>query len=86
MLSPDDALPPERDMADEFNVSRITIRQGAGRPGQRGSADAPPGRRDLRRRAGREELLQTDLLHRRHDLARAHAAQRVDQRACEGQP
>ena len=27
ILSPDDALPPERDMADEFNVSRITIRK-----------------------------------------------------------
>ena len=27
VLSPDDALPPERDMADDFNVSRITVRK-----------------------------------------------------------
>ena len=27
VLAPDDALPPERDMADEFNVSRIPVRK-----------------------------------------------------------
>ncbi len=27
MLSPDDALPPERDMAEDFSVSRITVRK-----------------------------------------------------------
>jgi len=27
VLGPDDALPPERDLADDFNVSRITVRK-----------------------------------------------------------
>ena len=27
LLGPDDALPPERDLADEFHVSRITVRK-----------------------------------------------------------
>lgn len=27
VLAPDDALPPERDMAEEFNISRITVRK-----------------------------------------------------------
>lgn len=27
VLAPDDALPAERDMADEFNISRITVRK-----------------------------------------------------------
>ncbi len=27
MLSPDDALPPERDLAEQFSVSRITVRK-----------------------------------------------------------
>ena len=27
VLAPDDALPPERDLADEFGVSRITVRK-----------------------------------------------------------
>src|SRR5579862_8569605 len=27
MLAPDDALPPERDLAEEFSISRITVRK-----------------------------------------------------------
>ena len=78
-LAADEALPPERDLAEEFGVSRITVRKALDALVERGPADPPPGRRHLRAGAGREELLQAVVLHRGHDLARPPAGERLAQ-------
>ena len=74
-LASDSPLPPERDIASELGVSRITVRKALDALVERGAADAAPRRRHVcgasRGSARREELLQALLLLRGHDLARA---------------
>ena len=75
ILGDDDALPPERDLAGEFGISRITVRKAIDGLVERRPAGAPPGLGHIRARASREEFLDADVLLGGHARARAHAAQ-----------
>ena len=69
--------PPERDLATDFDVSRITVRKAIDGLVERRAAGAPPGLGQFRARARREELREAHLVLRGHARARPHPAQRV---------
>ena len=77
VIGPDDALPPERDLAETARCFAHHGAQGHRRTGGRRPADTQAGFRHLRQQPRREELREAHLVLRGHARARPRATQRV---------
>jgi GntR family transcriptional regulator len=79
VYGPAEALPAERQLAAELDISRITVRKAIDGLVEEGLLVRRAGLGQFHQHPHRKEFRQADLVLRRHALARPHAAQRLAQ-------
>ena len=79
ILEPNDALPPERDLAEEFGVSRITVRKAIDGLVTEGLLVRRQGSGTFVAARVEKNFSQADLVLGGHARARPHSAQRLAQ-------